>query len=173
MNIINEISRPLSGMDIMKQLKFKPNIIKYSDIHTYKNLDDLLGDDKACVILYLTRSDFGHWCCIYENDIGHIIFFDSYGYLPDDQLNFVESKVLRKRFKQDHRTLTKFLYNSKKPVEYNEYKLQESKEGVATCGRWVITRLKYKNISVDKFAELFLSVKDIIKPDIIITILTN
>jgi len=167
-----EIAKPLNGMELMKKLDFKPNIITYDNIHLYKDLDELLGESKACILLYLTKHNYGHWCCVYENDNVHIIFFDSYGFIPDDQLNFI-SKQLRKELRQEHRILTKLLYKSNKPVEYNEYKLQEEKEYISTCGRWVIVRLQYKNISIDNFANLFLENKDIIKPDVLITILTN
>ena len=87
-----EIAKPLNGMELLKQLDFKPNIITYDNIHLYKDLDELLGDSKACILLYLTKENYGHWCCVYENDDGHIIFFDSYGFIPDDQLNFISKQ---------------------------------------------------------------------------------
>lgn len=172
MNINEELSKSLSGLDILQNLNFRPNLITYSDIHTFDNLDQLLGKNKSCVLLYLTKKNYGHWCCVYENDKGHIIFFDSYGFIPDDQLNFIP-KQLRKELNQEHRILTQMLYDSKKPIEYNDYKLQAEKPNIATCGRWVSVRLQYKNIPVDEFANLFLDVKHKMSPDVVVCFLTK
>jgi len=170
MSLLYEVSRPLSGFDILKGVDMRPNIIKYSDIHNYYDLDDVLGDNKMCVLLYLTKKDFGHWCCVYENDKGHIIFFDSYGFVPDKQLSFIPCE-LKKELNQEHKILTKMLYDSHKPVEYNQYRLQELTPNVSTCGRWVIIRLLYKNISIDDFAKCFFNKK--LSPDVIVTLLTD
>lgn len=170
MDILKEVSRPLSGQDILDSFVKKPNIIKYSDIHKYDNISQILGKNKMCVLLYLTNKNYGHWCCIYEHN-GTIFFFDSYGLIPDDELNFIPMD-LRKELKQEHRLLTKMLYDNHKPVEYNEYKLQDKAKKISTCGRWVIVRLQYKHISVEDFADIFLEHENIVSPDVLVTYLT-
>jgi hypothetical protein len=76
------------------------------------------------------------------------------GLYPDDELKFLH-KDLKAELNSNHRYLTQLLYNSNKPVEYNEYQLQERKKGVNTCGRYVCLRLKYPAISVDDFYDTF------------------
>lgn len=141
----------LSGADILQSLHGKCNLIQYKNIDKYINLKELLGKDKKCVILYNTNENYGHWTCIYEyNDT--IFFFDSYGIIPDDELKW------RRYYGADisnYRYLTKLLYESMCPVEYNEYQLQQKKDGINTCGRWVINRLKYPQISVDDYYNIF------------------
>lgn len=166
----DEISHSLSGLELSNKLKKKCDIISYPDIIKFKNIDELLGKNRQCVLLYLTSKNYGHWCCVYENPkSGNICFFDSYGFIPDDQLKFV-SNEMNVELRQHHKYLTKLLYDSKKPIEYNEYQLQDKLPGIATCGRWVITRLNNKNISVKQFAKYFLNNK--IQPDILVTLLT-
>jgi hypothetical protein len=166
----NNISYSLSSNDILEYLDYKPNLIIYPEIIKYDNIDSLLGENGMCVLLYLTSSNYGHWCCVYRyND--SICFFDSYGLKPDSELHFV-SPAIRQSLKQYHAYLTKLLYKSNKKIEYNEYALQKRKDGINTCGRWVCTRLKYNNVSIDDFAKTFLSVNNIIKPDELVTYLT-
>jgi hypothetical protein len=146
-----DISKSLSGTDILDQVKC--NLIQYKDVNKYKSIEDLLGKYKKCVILYHTKRDYGHWTCLYEYN-GTIFFFDSYGFIPDDELKFLH-KDLKAELNSNHRYLTQLLYNSNKPVEYNQYQLQERKKDVNTCGRYVCLRLKYPAISVDDFYDTF------------------
>tara|TARA_R110002153_G_scaffold25979_3_gene81894 strand:- start:1454 stop:1948 length:495 start_codon:yes stop_codon:yes gene_type:complete len=159
----------LSGLDILKNVKC--NLIQYKDINQYNSIEDLLGKYKKCVILYHTKKDYGHWTCLYENN-GTIFFFDSYGFIPDDELKFLH-KDLKAELNSNHRYLTQLLYNSNKPVEYNEYQLQDRKKNVNTCGRWVILRLKYPKISVNDFYDIFKESSKYINNDELITQLVN
>jgi hypothetical protein len=149
----DSLNYSLSGKDILNKLDNKCNIVQYSDIHNFKTIDDLLGRYNKCVILYHTSENYGHWCCIYQYK-NTIYFFDSYGFMIDDQLNFLH-KDLRDDLNSDFMHLTKLLYNSKKKIEYNEYQLQARLPNVNTCGRWVICRLLYPQISIDDFYKIF------------------
>ena len=148
-----EISKSLSGIEILDYMKNQCNLIQYKDIHKFNNINEMLGKYKKCVILYHTRANYGHWTCLYEYK-DTIYFFDSYGFIPDDELKFLH-RSLKEELNSDHRYLTKLLYESDKKVEYNEYELQEEKKGVNTCGRWCLLRLKYPSISVDDFHKIF------------------
>jgi hypothetical protein len=159
----------LSGLDILDNVKC--NLIQYKDINQYNSIEDLLGKYKKCVILYHTKKDYGHWTCLYEYN-GTIFFFDSYGFIPDDELKFLH-KDLKAELNSNHRYLTELLYNSNKPVEYNEYQLQDRKKNVNTCGRWVILRLKYPKISVNDFYDIFKESSKYINNDELITHLVN
>lgn len=162
-----EISKSLSGIDILD--KVKCNLIQYKDINKYNSIEELLGPTKKCVILYHTKRNYGHWTCLYEYN-NTIFFFDSYGFIPDDELTFLH-KDLKTELNSNHRYLTQLLYNSNKPIEYNEYQLQERNKNVNTCGRWVILRLKYPSISVDDFYNIFKQSSRYITNDELISLL--
>jgi hypothetical protein len=164
-----DISKSLSGQDILDNVKC--NLTQYKDVNKYKTIDELLGKYKKCVILYHTSKNYGHWTCLYEYN-GTIFFFDSYGFTPDDELKFLH-KDLKKELNSNHRYLTKLLYTSNKPVEYNEYQLQERKIGVNCCGRWCIERLKYPEISVDDFYKIFKDASKYINMDELICLLVK
>lgn len=147
----------LNMEQISKILDGKVNIISYDKVRDYKTIEDLLGVHKKCVILYLTSPTYGHYVCVWEYK-GSIIFFDSYGILIDNELNFVPNH-LKKELGSNHRYLTELMYNSKKPIEYNQYQLQKKANNIATCGRWCCCRLKNYTISTDEFASIFNAVK--------------
>lgn len=141
------MDQALSGLDMA--LATGAKVITYDQLSQYK-LEDLLP---KCVLLYKTEKNRGHWCCIYENG-NTITFFDSYGFIIDSQLNFV-SPMLSKKLNGKHKRLLKMLYESKRPIEYNQYQLQGFSPHIQTCGRWVIVRLEYPSVSVDDFYKAF------------------
>ena len=153
MNLYEEIdiSKSLSGLDILNNVNC--NLVLYKDLKNYSNIDELLGKNKKCVLLYHTQENYGHWTCLYEYN-NTIFFFDSYGLIPDDELKFLH-KDLKTELNSNHRHLTELLYKGDKPVEYNEYQLQSKDKNVATCGRWCVNRLKYPEIGVDEYYKIF------------------
>lgn len=171
MNIQELIKKPLSSNDIYKEFNNKIKIITYEDIFKFKNIDSLLNPHQQVFLLYQSKKDYGHWTCLYK--ISNIVyFFDSYGIIPDDQIK--KSKYYEYLFhnKKLKKYLTSLMYHSNYKIEYNQYQLQEYGNKISTCGRWCIIRLKYKNISVDDFYNIFNNLKDILKPDVLITLLT-
>ena len=150
---MTDINVSLSGYDILNALDNKCNMVQYKDVKNFNSINEMLGPYKKCVLLYHTKLDYGHWTCLYEVD-NTIFFFDSYGFIPDKQLNWVPYN-LKDDLNSDYRYLTKLLYESNKRVEYNEYQFQRRVDGVNTCGRWVVNRLKYPEISIENFNKLF------------------
>jgi hypothetical protein len=147
------MEKSLSGMEILDLMDNKVNLITYKQVINYSNIEDLLGKYKKCVLLYHTSKNYGHYTCLYEFN-NTIFFFDSYGIIPDNELNFLH-KDLREDLNSNHRYLTELLYNSNKRIEYNEYQLQEKKSGVNTCGRWCVNRLRFPQITVDNYYNIF------------------
>jgi hypothetical protein len=149
------MQNPISGIDLLGYFRSpKPNLLVYSDIKKYRNIHQLLGKRGACIILYRTSDRTGHWCCIYRNKEG-LNFFDSYGFVPDDQLGFIPNH-LQKALGQDFMYLTKMMLDSKLRVQYNEYQLQDYDDHrIATCGRWCVVRLEYPSVSVERFKDIF------------------
>ena len=148
-----EISKSLSGIEILNLMDNKCNLVQYSDLHNIKSIDELLGPHKKCVLLYHTSTNYGHWCCVWEYN-NTIFFFDSYGGVVDTQLKFLP-RDLKQELNSNHNYLIKLMYDSDKEVEYNQHDLQSRKLGVNTCGRWCVNRLRFPEISIDDYYQLF------------------
>ena len=157
------MEKSLSGMEILDLMDNKVNLITYKQVINYSNIEDLLGKYKKCVLLYHTSQNYGHYTCLYEFN-NTIFFFDSYGIIPDNELNFLH-KDLRNDLNSNHKYLTELLYNSNKRIEYNEYQLQEKKSGINTCGRWVVNRLRFPQITVDNYYNIFMDASKYINID--------
>ena len=157
----------LSGDDILNYMNGRTNLIQYKDIINFENIDDLLGIYNKCVILYHTKENYGHWTCLYRVK-NTIFFFDSYGFVPDDELKFLH-KDLKEDLNSNFRYLTKLLYESNNRIEYNEYQLQKKSPNINTCGRWVLLRLKYPKISINNFHDIITKNKKYISNDLLVT----
>jgi hypothetical protein len=184
-NDVSLVTTPISDTDILDLVDHKANLISYDKIAKgvetgkIKSIYDILGKNKACIILYLTDKDYGHWTCCFENDDGSIEFFDSYGYKPDGEFNFIP-KHIRETLKQNLPVLTALLYAANVPIYFNEYHLQSSKPykdlaPPATCGYWVATRLNFRDLDTSEFAKTFKDVKSKLKldPDLMVAMLNR
>jgi hypothetical protein len=160
-----KINKSLSNFEISEGLGKNANIIKYSELSKYNNIDDAFNNKKHLILLFETVKNYGHWCCLIKRGKKNIEFFDSYGIMPDEQLKYTVP-VFRKENNMLLPHLTYLLLMCKYNVEYNNYKFQK---GFTTCGRWVIVRCILSDIGIDDFAKLFLR-KD---SDKFITKLTN
>jgi hypothetical protein len=165
------IGKALSNTEILEIINGKANLISYTNIHKYKNLDHLLGKYDACVILYELRPSYGHWCCIFKLDDNTVEFFDPYGIWPDKQKKYIDKKYL-KESNQKYPYLTKLMIDSPYVLTYNHYPFQQKKKGVNSCGRWCAIRLLLRILSLDKFIKLFSNNKKYSK-DFYVTLLTN
>ena len=79
----------LSDKDIMRLIKGKANLLTYTELQKYNNIDQVLGPYSALVLLYETSKNFGHWVCVFKVNENTIEHFDSYGLKPDDELKFI------------------------------------------------------------------------------------
>ena len=148
-----EISKSLSGAEILDAMDNKCNLITYSDVHKYNTIEEMLGQYKKCVILYHTSESYGHWVAVYENN-NTIFFFDSYGSKPDSQLKFLPAH-LKPVLNSQHNYLIRLMYNSGKDVQFNQFQLQKHSPEISSCGRWCINRLRYPEISVTGYHDIF------------------
>ncbi len=146
-------SKPLSNIDIEQILDGKTNIILYPDLYKYQSLDEILDPYEACIILYQTKKDFCHWCCITKRNNNLIEFFDPYGTFVDDQLKFIPENF-RKQSKQDYPHLTWLLYNSPYQISYNEIRFQKLNQSIQTCGRWCVFRIICKDMDLYDFQKM-------------------
>lgn len=146
------ITSPLGDDDIKYYLP-NANIIKYSDLKNYNNIEELLPNNKSyAVILFENEPNKGHWTCISrykDKKKGDLIeFFDSLADNgePDSQLKW-NSKNTNKMLGQGNQLLKPLLLKSDLPVIYNKFKFQSEgnkKDGnsINTCGRHVVLRIK-------------------------------
>jgi hypothetical protein len=166
-------SKALSESEILDLIDGKANVLTYSELENIKNLSDALGENDAFVLLYQTlNKNYGHWTCVFKVDEFTIEFFDPYGILIDDEMDFVPEYFKNTNYKK-FRYLTKLLYDSGYTIIYNEYPLQAestSDEIINTCGRWVSTRLALRDVPQQEFAKMFLKFED---PDLVVTYLTS
>lgn len=119
------------------------HILKYGDLANMKVIEELLPESRDYkIILIETAYNTGHWTCILR--YGKTIeWFDSYGLAVDSELRFIDT-MKKKMLGEDHKHLTRLLNDATKRgfhVIWNKRKLQKFKNGVNTCGRWVILRI--------------------------------
>lgn len=132
-------------------------IITYPQLKKYKSIEQLFGKNNKIIILYVhdeTPTDLtGHWDALIKHP-NSIEFFDSYSFQPDDILN-LKSNEDRKDTKQEHNFLSKLLYESKKPVEYNEFQYQDTNDDINTCGAHTAIRCRFSDIPLTQYQEIF------------------
>lgn len=176
-----KIDKALSFEDVHRLMNGKIRVMTYDQLHNFDNIIAALGKYEAAVILFITNreGDFGHYtlCFTRKGNPKHgepnkklIEFFDSYGMYPDKQRSYI-SRDIQEMYKEDRPYLLDMLKKSGYPVCYNEYPLQDINANTSTCGRWCILRCKFRNISIDEFADPFLPLreKDAILPDLIVS----
>lgn len=143
-----------SDSDIRTMLRGNVKIMTYKDLTNYPTIEKALEEFGRIALLYETKDNFGHWCCVFYGPKNRIYFFDPYGIRIDDQLLYIDPKF-RMKNNQDFRYLSYLLKNTDKKIDYNDYSLQSEKEGVNTCGRWVVVRMMFNFLDSDEFAKLF------------------
>lgn len=162
--------KSFSNDDIKKLVDTK--IIIYNELSKYKHIDDALHPNGTLVILYMYKESYGHWTCLIKRDENTIEHFDSYPNMkPDDELSFIDNEF-RKEHNEWYPYLTKLLYDSGYNIEYNDQKLQEKHSDIRTCGRWVVARIFYKDVSIDDFIKFFTS-NSKYSPDDMVTVFTE
>jgi hypothetical protein len=144
MSVIDKVIQPLGDGDIKSHL---PNIkvITYEELENYNRIEELLPKSKdAVVILYQKNEGYGHWVCICRDNM-KITFFDPLGYRPDKQLLWTE-RYLRKKVGQSIPFMSHLLNKALKhgyKVTFNVFKFQKESSEVNTCGRHVVSYIKY------------------------------
>jgi len=138
----------LTSKDIEKITNNKCKIVSYHNLETIKSIDDLLTNNGACVILYETKHNFGHWTALIRQSPNTLEFFDSYGFQLDQELNYAKYNNIP------------YLSNLVKASNYNniiqnKHRLQQYAHEINTCGRWTSLRVVMKNMPISDFVKLF------------------
>lgn len=166
---LKSVNNDLSNNGIYRLTGKQP--ISYSDLAKYSNLNDLLGKDNFCVLLYQTSSKTtGHWVALMVNIKNEIVFFDSYGlkYDFEQQYGATYDKSLPKY-------LTNLIESDGRVVKYNTFDYQRWGKSVSTCGRWSSIAVNLlRKLSLQAFNRLFTTNKSTLlnNGDFTITLLT-
>lgn len=155
-NIINRyVDIALSDTEVLKLVGGKANIILYPELVNYKHIDEILEPYGSCFLLYETKPNFGHWCCLNKINNNTIEYFDPYGKFIDDSLYYIPMNF-RKKSNQYYPHLTAMLYDSGYLIDYNEHKFQKLKNNIKSCGRWCSMRILLKKLPLEEFCDLFI-----------------
>jgi hypothetical protein len=143
------IQTNITDLDLRKHLgeSAYDDIIKYNELADVNSIYDLLPHDRSYkIILIEQKQNSGHWVAIYryidpKTKKDTLEAFDSYGNFIDGELKFIP-KIIRRMLGQEKNLLTELFKKLPKdvPVVYNKKKFQKLKNGINTCGRWVILR---------------------------------
>lgn len=138
----------------------KPVFINYIDLAKYKNFDELFDKNGNLILLFIQMDseNSGHYIALIRKK-GIVYILNSYGMEPEKDLDFSKFKL--------YPHLARLILKAKKHgqrVEYNDYKLQKLKSGIATCGRWASIFFKYFSDdsfkTLDDFIRIFKFVKN-------------
>lgn len=153
-NIENHESIALSNYEINNILNDKTKILTYKALPQFNDINQILEPYKNFIMLYMSRPNYGHWICVIKHP-DRIEFFDPYGgkNTPDEELNMINDEV-KEITNQNYPYLSQLLYDSNYPIEYNNYKFQEHKKGINTCGRHCIVRVLFKKLLLDDYHDL-------------------
>lgn len=164
---------PTSSDFLYNKLNGQVKIITYPELINYNTIEELLEPFGRVIILYLQKENFGHWTTIFYQGPNKIEHFDSYGYFPDDELNFKIDPYFRKVNHMEYPLLSLLLYEAFDRFEmtFNQYKFQSKKNDIATCGNHCIVRLWNQDLLLDDYKDLMYSTK--FTPDELVTILTR
>jgi len=163
---------PLSGSDLERITENKSNIIKYSDLHQYNSIDDVFEGKESVIILYLKKSNFGHWCTLFKAPWKPetLYFFDSYGFKMDEEIKYSDEQ-LRIHQGKNVPHLTHLVQKSNYYLIQNKYQYQSKEHHINTCGRWAGIRAHLLDMSPKQFKTFFTKNKHY-TPDFWISILT-
>lgn len=119
-----------------------------------KNYLNLPFSNKCILILYMTKPNYGHWCCMVRRKENankmRYDFLDSYGEVIDIQKEAIPEKF-RKESKQNIPYLIQMLADKKNiDVHYNSRQMQKYGD-VATCGRYCGLYMRYNKIPIETF----------------------
>jgi len=153
------ISKPLTDGDLERHTGVKPSdIIKYSDLKNYGNIEELLPQDKSFkIILIEDKYNSGHWVCLMR--YGKTIeYFNSYGAKWDTDWKFV-NRMMRVILGESTNELTRLLDKAMEDgweVIWNAKRFQKLGNNIQTCGRWVIFRIETMKMgyNVEQFHDL-------------------
>lgn len=140
--VCDRIQTSLTDGDLKRYLgDVDSKIIKYSELADFASVNELLPRDRDFKVLLIEDSpNKGHWAVLLR--YGKTIeYFDSYGKKPDYH-KAMFGKLRNLALGQHEDYLTDLIKRSKGfKVVYNTTHFQKVKQGINTCGRWILLRI--------------------------------
>ena len=121
-------------------------VVKYGELDDkYTTFEQLMPLKKDyCILLIESETNSGHWVCLLRNN-NVFEYFDPYGITHKKALNWT-SEYMNKYLDNTPSDLGTLIQNTKptQKIIINDTKYQNMKfvNNVATCGRWVISRIQ-------------------------------
>lgn len=163
----------LTDKHIFDLLKGQNNLVLYPNLINYRNIDEVLGPNGMCVLLFEAKKNYGHWCCLWKLNNNTVSFFNSYGGYPDDTLEYIPEHFAMMN-NEDVPYLSMLLDESPYKLTYNETAYQKKGSDMRTCGRHCVVRLFNRNKTDKqyyKYVKGFCDRLDI-DPDEFVTLMT-
>ena len=165
----------LSGTDLNRITENKCRILVYSELENYNNIDEVFSDKDSLIILYQHYEKVGHWCCLFRNTDwlkpNELYFFDPYAIKIDREIDFSDFQI-RRHEGQKVAHLSHLIRQGGYIVTSNDYRYQQFKKEVNTCGRHVGLRILYKHLTPAEY-KIFLTKNHYYNPDFWVSILTT
>ena len=159
----------LTGIDVDYLTKNKAVLLLYKDLLNYNSILDAFGKFNNIILLFPVQSDSeGHWVCIRKNPETHTIrHWDSYGLSWTQEMGYTDNQYVKQNILGQ-------LYQSAQQqgwkILWNQYRFQEMKDNINTCGRHACLRARFDYLDNDEYAKLFLKQKE--SADWLVTALT-
>jgi len=146
----------LSGSDMLDLTEHRYRVYKYQDLENVNSIDKLLGRNGGFILLFQNTASSGHWVTVFKIDDNTLEFYDSYGLMVDEELEFTEFNRRRHQGKVVPH-LSHLLNNSRYNIISNDYDFQgrDDLTQTQTCGRFCGYRLRHRNIPLKEFQDLF------------------
>ena len=162
-----QLSKMVASNEFQKMLGPEVNnkIIKYSDLESVKDLNDIMTEDKDyLVILIETQRNTGHYTVLLKYNNNFFEWFDSYHFKPDQEFEFIAPEMQEILDERKHILsilLNKVLLRGGKWI-YNNIKFQLQAPNINTCGKWVSARVYFflkHNYNLKQFQDFFINWK--------------
>lgn len=137
----------ISGDEIIDSLNKQVILIKYSDLHLYNSLEEILNISTRIIILLEEEPNVGHYICIVLNQ-NVLNYFDSYGLYIFDQMRYTmypNDNILDIYIKQ-------YMTNNRHiKLDVNFYRLQSNSRKSSVCGRYITLRCLMDKLNNNEF----------------------
>ena len=149
----NALSIPQLQELVGPQNSKKCRWILYDQLREFSDWQELMNLGAVVILLQIqgrNSSPVGHFILLLDHG-SHIEHFDSYGFNMDEELSITHEQPY----------LTQLFKFCRKKIVDNTLRLQQMKEDINTCGRWVVARLLLRELELPDFTGI---IKYFIRP---------
>lgn len=169
-DLLNKLmSYSVTSNELTDAMNKQAIIMKYSEFIEFGLFKIFAKTNFLILLVKSPMIDMQHYICVLMNHKNKsIIFYDSYG------MNFNElSKLMGIDSTFFNNQLYSLADNLKYKIDINTRQMQKMDDKINTCGRWVLMRAQYNNMSNKEFNNMIIDFcGNTYKPDEIITLMT-